>query len=328
MNTDEKLSLSELVGFRNRLNNIVTVDGVKNSIDDICTLIENTNVNSNTHKEQLSLYNEKFQSIKQQLDSVSEDVANHNKLISEELERVSKKFYASNYDLELAYDSAQSIRDGRQLTMSNKADEMFRQRIKMYVDWRFPILELGCRDGDMTNELVAGDPLYIVDNYQEFIDNTLSKFNDQYKNRVRPYLIQEESGQPNILDIQKLPIGQFGFIFSFNYFNYRSIQGLKDYLGQAKELLRPGGAMMFTYNNSDLEQQAAFAESYFMSYMPKSLLIPLCQSVGFDYVTSFDIGNLSWIEIRIPGELESIKAHQAMAKIVHIEKYPKELTFE
>ena len=94
MNTDEKLSLSELVGFRNRLNNIVTVDGVKNSIDDICTLIENTNVNSNTHKEQRSLYNDKFQSIKQQLDSVTEDVANHNKLISEELERVSKKFYA------------------------------------------------------------------------------------------------------------------------------------------------------------------------------------------------------------------------------------------
>ena len=112
---------------------------------------------------------------------------------------------------------------------------------------------------------------------------------------------------------------QFGFVFSYNYFNYRSIQGFKDYLSEIFKLLRPGGVMMFTYNNADLPQAAAYAENYFMSYMPKGLLIPLCRSLGFDMIADYDFSTLSWLEIKKPGELKTIKAHQALARINRIE---------
>jgi hypothetical protein len=325
-----RLSLSQLVGFRNKLNKTLTVDGMLSAIEVLTTDVGNLYVEDQTHQVFLQNCIKQFNNIEEQIYTLTNQLAEHNKIIAVELEEVSRKFYASNYDLELAYDNPQAIREVRKLPVPTEAVETFKKRIAMYVDWRFPILELGCRDGEMTGELVAGDPLYIVDNYQEFVENARLQFSEVFQNRIRPYVIRDQGPNgPGLdqLDCEKLPYGQFGYIFSYNYFNYCSIQGIKDYLTYAIKLLRPGGTMMFTYNNADIEQQAAHAENYFMSYMPKSILIPLCQSLGFDITADYDVGQLSWVEIRKPGELTTIKAHQALGKIQDVAMYPKELTF-
>ena len=339
---EKPFKLSKLIGFRNHLNATLTVKGIHNSVESLIDQLsrmsidqlpspDNTPMRVGIHHEYMEGYVERLQFIQSLIVEIEEMLQKENRTITNQLEVLSKKFYLANYDLELAYDTAESIREARKMTITKKADEDLRTRIGKYVDWKYPILELGCRDGEMTKELVAGDPLYIVDNYQEFIDSTMASFNPQYQHRVRPYVIRDnqpyEGPGPNVDDFAKLPQEQFGFVFSYNYFNYRSIQGIKDYLGLLHKVMRPGGVMMFTYNNADQEQQAAYAEGYFMSYMPKSLLIPLCQSMGFDIITTHDIGVLSWIEIKKPGELESIKAHQALARVLEVDKYPKELTF-
>ena len=61
---------------------------------------------------------------------------------------------------------------------------------------------------------------------------------------------------------------------------------------------------------------AAYADSYFMSYVPKSLLIPMCEQLGFEIISSTDLEPaVSWVEIRKPGELQMIKAHQVLGEI-------------
>jgi hypothetical protein len=73
---------------------------------------------------------------------------------------------------------------------------------------------------------------------------------------------------------------------------------------------------MFSYNDGDRPAGAGMAENFFMSYMPKSMLIPLCESLG--YIVTNDISrgmNISWLEIQKPGTLETNKAHQVLGEI-------------
>ena len=130
-----------------------------------------------------------------------------------------------------------------------------------------------------------------------------------YQGRVRKYLIDD-------FQIEGLPQNQFGFIFSYNFFNYLSLDSIKQYLIQAFKWLRPGGIMVFTYNNADLPIPASYADNYYMSYVPKSILIPMCESLGFEIeqTQDFDLG-VSWVEIKKPGKLSTIKASQALGEI-------------
>jgi SAM-dependent methyltransferase len=312
------MKLSDLVQFKNRLNETLSVYGIQQAIDHLNEDLRNviTGDVEMHHNEYVQQIMHRLVAVRDELEQLQSSLANQTRLANEEIEGMSREFYVRNYDLELAYSDAQSIREVRKLYIPERAVDTFITRIGKYVDWKYPMLEMGCRDGDMTKHLVAGDPLYVVDNFNEFLDVTVNQFNDDYKHRVRPYLIDDET-----INFDELPKDQFGFVFSFNYFNYRSMQSIKDYLREIFTLLRPGGVMMFTYNNADLAPAAAYAESYFMSYMPKSVLIPLVRSLGYDIITDFDFNPaFSWLEIRKPGDLYSIKAHQALARVLDMDK--------
>jgi hypothetical protein len=113
-----------------------------------------------------------------------------------------------------------------------------------------------------------------------------------------------------------LPVNQFGFIFSYNFFNYLSLDTIKQYLLQSLNWLRPGGKIVFTYNNADLPAAASYAETYFMTYVPKSILVPMAESLGYETIFSFDSEPaFSMIEFKKPGELKTIKASQTLGEI-------------
>ena len=85
------------------------------------------------------------------------------------------------------------------------------------------------------------------------------------------------------------------------------------------EWLRPGGTIVFTYNNADLPAAAAYAENYFMTYVPKSVLVPLAESIGFETVFSYNAEPaFSIIELQKPGQLKSIKVGQTAGEICYI----------
>jgi SAM-dependent methyltransferase len=230
--------------------------------------------------------------------------------ITQDINILAERFFKENYDVEkLRYNSPESIRESRILKLPTGVDHLLLSRIQLYSSWKYPALEIGCRDGEWTRSLIASDPLYIADIFDEFLVTAVSQFEPVYRGRVRKYLIKDFS-------IPGLPVKQFGFIFSYNFFNYVSIDTLKQYLIQALDWLRPGGVMLFTYNNADVPAAATYAENYYMSYVPKNMLIPLCESLGYQVIQTHDSEPaVSWIEIRKPGELSTIKAGQALGEI-------------
>ena len=240
---------------------------------------------------------------------------NHNKY-SELIDRInqaitaeSNKFFNYNYKIELKYDAVEEVRTVRVMPLSDEVHSDILNKIRIYTNWKYPALEIGCRDGEWTKYLIAADPLYIVDHFREFIESATQDFTDSYRNRIRTYLIQEH-------DMSALPQNQMGFVFCWNFLNYRSLDTLKEYLKEVKNLLRPGGVFMFSYNDGDRPGGAGMAEAFFMSYIPRSMLVPLCESLGFEIIADEARDqSISWLEIRKPGTLETVKAHQVLGEI-------------
>lgn len=305
------MKLNELVRLRNQLADALEISTLNNELEKNYAKLLNLTIDvdedlatgitkiANNHRDTNLLYQRDSENLTQLL-AVIQDKINH----------LSTQFFAENYQLELRCLDPDSVRKTRTIRHDTEFEQILVQRINLYSNWQYPALEIGCRDGEWTKFLVASDPLYIADMFDDFLSSAVEQFPPLYQGRVRKYLVQD------FYKISNLPKNQFGLIFSYNFFNYLSLDSIKQLLIQAMDWLRPGGHIIFTYNNADLPAAAAYAESYFMTYVPESILVPMAESVGFETGYLYNSGPaFSIIELRKPGELKSIKVGQTAGEI-------------
>jgi SAM-dependent methyltransferase len=306
------MQLSDMVRLRNELMNInfIATKSAVNAIDGKFTHLLNSPAHL-TYKEDLGSVINHIDSMETSITSMEDSVAQLIEKLNQEITDNTQEYLARGYIIDGGYGSdAADVdleRNGRQMELSNDLRSEILVRARGYTDWRFPGLEIGPGNGQWTEHLIAADPLYIVDMHQEFLDSTVSKFTPAYQNRIRPYLTGK-----NPFDLSMLPANQFGFIFSWNVFDYFPLKETKDMLEQCMNLLRPGGVMMFSFNNCDIPEFAEFAERGARAWMPKTLLIKTCNELGFTIIQDTN----TWIEIRKPGELKTVKAHQVLGEII------------
>lgn len=305
------MKFSEIVKLRERLREAYSTDAINNHITNLTN--EVAAIKSTTPG---SIFTDGVQTIVDDLRRATQNISHNNDVYNALMHQLDQqiafegtKFFGDNYKLEIKYNVVEKIRTIRVLPLSDEIHEEIVTRIRLYTSWQFPALEIGCRDGEWTKYMVSADPLYIVDHHREFTDSAIKEFTDEYKRRIRVYLTPDH-------DLSILPKNQFSFVLCWNFLNYRSLDTIKEYLKQIKELLRPGGVFLFSYNDGDRPAGAGYAENFFMSYMPKSMLIPLCESLGFEIISdqAREMA-ISWLEIRKPGELKTVKAHQTMGEL-------------
>jgi SAM-dependent methyltransferase len=242
-----------------------------------------------------------------QVNTPSEDFRNKIREIDDKITEVSHRLFANNYELEERDGGVDNIQN-RRINLRPEVEDIVKQRINMHSSWQYPALEIGCYNGEWTKLLIASDPLYIMDKYPRFLEETNNSFPEQYQRRLRKYPLKD-------YNFDALPKGQFGFIFSWSHFNYVSLDTMTQVLKSVKTLLRPGGVFMFSYNDGDTPEGAGMAENFAQTYLPQGILVPTCLSLGFEILRSFnELPNTSWLEIKQPGTLKTIKAHQVFGK--------------
>jgi len=305
------MNLDQLVTFRNQLqiayDSSVIVTEIDKNYQRFINLTDK--VDSEIQQRLLAIADE-HKNVKQYLDTTSSNIFSLLSHAQEKIDLLAKKLFSNNYELELTCNSIETVRNVRKIARDENFELALKQRINLYSNWQYPALEIGCRDGEWTKYLVASDPLYIADSFDEFLVSAVQQFPDLYQGRVRKYKIVENC------KIINLPSDQLGLIFSYNYFNYLSLDSIKQYLHQAMNWLRPGGKIIFTYNNADLPAAAAYAENFFMTYVPKTILQPMAESLGFETTFSYDAEPaFSIIEFKKTGQLKSIKLSQTSGEI-------------
>jgi SAM-dependent methyltransferase len=114
----------------------------------------------------------------------------------------------------------------------------------------------------------------------------------------------------------KLPQEQFGFILAYNYFDNMSMPYMQKMLKECFDLLKPGGKMLFTFNDCDLPHNIDLVEREFKYYTPGRLVKHYLENIGFTVLKHFrETYGMSWFEIEKPGVRDSVKGGQVLAQI-------------
>jgi len=191
--------------------------------------------------------------------------------------------------------------------------KFYNDRISFYTSWQYPGVVIRPLLGEHLNAMLASDPLYILDEDPELLQPTKKLFNKKYQGRLQ-YKIINESSPAYIRNI--LPNNQIGFMLINEYLNVRPFDLVKEYLKEIYEVLRPGGVALITFNNGDIPQATKNFEAGMYCYTPATLLLPLVELYGFEIIQHVDTSiNVSWIEIRKPGTLTSLRGGQALREI-------------
>jgi phospholipid N-methyltransferase len=317
------MKLSDLVRLKNSLQNFSADDAkaalevLDGQLNQLCNMPLHINYKESITENLLNL-----DGLEQNLNKIETKILALIETLEAEIKERTQEYLARGYIINGFYGSnatdVHTERNDRLLPITDETRSEIITRVRSYTDWRFPALEIGPGDGTWTEHLVAADPLYILDRQNEFLQSTLSKFNSVYRNRVRPYLTGIHANKQEN-DLSDLPKNQFGFIFSWNVFNYLPLKETKELLDQCMDCLRPGGTMMFSFNNCDVIQCAEYVEVGFRSWMPSQLLIDTCKQIGYEIITVRKIEEtVHWIEIRKPGELKTVKGHQVLGRITQV----------
>ena len=243
------MKLSEIVAYRNQLRSIDHTDQVSgalgyfNEVEHIVT----------SHQLQISNRSEDLQKI---ISDIQREVSKFKLTIDETIQQIESiiadresEYYQESskiYFEQSCFDSLDLILNRRlKITYENK--EMLMGAVRAHNSWRVPGMIIRPGLEDFIEDLVPLDPLYIVDSHQELMRPSVEKFTPEYQRRLRKYVITETHDNKIF---EQLPDGQFGLIFAYNYFNFKPVEVIKRYLQELFVKLRPGGGLVFTFNDS------------------------------------------------------------------------------
>jgi len=311
------MNLSQIVQFKNLIDSLAVDPVGSEAVRHFENLLYHAGNNIELRMESdIKNLERDFESIQQSVESFRQSFSNVSKSLQQLIESRDQIMYNHSmkvYQEEFSQDTIAHLLD-RKLLIDPESETVMRARLKNHADWRLPGMIIRPRTEDYINDMVALDPLYLVDHDLELVRPVTEQYLPEYQRRLRMYTINDYAERPIF---RNFPKGQFGVIFVYNYFNYKPLSVINDYLAEMFQLLRPGGILMFTYNNCDLWHCVSFAEKNYMCYTPGMKIWNLARDHG--YIVNFEHNGLldaKWIELKKPGDLTSIKGGQSLAKIV------------
>ncbi len=176
-------------------------------------------------------------------------------------------------------------------------------------------MEIRPAHGEISQHLVACDPLYLVDTDPELFKHVKKMWNPEYQRRLRYYTVSESDRRI----FHQLPQFQFGLIVAVDFFNFRPLDLIERYLLEIYQLLRPGGMVIFTYNNCDYPIGVDNFENSYYCYTPGRHVKAMAEKIGFRVAASFDLeNNVSWLELQKQGTKSSLRGGQTLGRISSI----------
>lgn len=310
------MKLSELIAFRNALDNILIPEIKREAelkLQNAVHYVQSQNVQIGDYLQQLNgqlqLINSNFDGFEQLVNQLKQD-------LETTIASVEPRWFQESYrlyDEEMVYETTDYILN-RVMNIADETKAMFQARLNYYSSWQQPALVIRPGLETYVQSMVSHDPLYIVDQDYDLLSPTINSFPEEYQRRLRPKVIKER--QPGPL-LTAIPNEQMGLVFAYNFFNFRPLEIIKQYFEEVYTKLKPGGAFLLTINDCDNEKAVMLVESSFACYTPGSLIKELAKSTGYEVVFTWSDGGPNlWMELRRPGKLTSLRGGQTLAKIL------------
>jgi hypothetical protein len=310
------MKLSELIAYRNYLEEtsaLLVGNATDRELDKIMHMIQTNSVQIDQFVDQLQTQQQNiqknFEEFEQLLDQLKQRIK---ELITQQEPAWFVESYRL-YECEMCYETTEYILR-RHSAISTESRITLQTRLLTYTDWQHAGMVIRPALETFTYDMVSFDPLYIIDESYELLEPTINKFPVQYQRRLRPYVINERGTDPMMI---KIPNGQFGMCLVYHLFNFRPLEIIKRYLIEVFQKLKPGGILIMTFNDCDREQAVMLVEQHFACYTPGYLVKDLVISLGYEILYSWhDGGPSTWLELRKPGTLATLKGGQSLAKVI------------
>jgi SAM-dependent methyltransferase len=258
-------------------------------------------------------------SIKQQGQEIIDNIVKKISVLDLEIDMLSTSMFDSDEYRDMMSESKiQGEQFANNLIISAELEAEIISKITEYSNLLYPALQINPKSKKWIDPMVAGDPLYLTHHNISLVKELIKTYPELYQNRLRLYEITDRN-------FSRLPQTQFSLVLCWDYLNYLSIEKVEKYVRQVWNLLRPGGCFMFSYSNCDLAGTTLRAESWACAYANSRWLKKLCNEIGYEIIElkDFETGDafnthVSWAILQKSGKLTTVKAAQAMAKIIHI----------
>jgi len=309
------MKLSGIVSYKNLLDSLSSGPEAQDLLNKILSMINVAEVSSVQISGAVDQLIQAHEKISQTIDEFEQQFQQLKQSVQNLIEQQESDYFRNSMDLyNTGYrnDSSEHIKN-RVIKVDAATSNMIQQRLKLYTSWQHPGMVIRPIHAPYVEDLVACDPMYFVDTSDKLLEPTKTWFGAQYQRRLCRYVIEEYSEDPAFIN---LPIGQFGLIYAFHFFEYRPWPVLQQYLNECFQLLRPGGVLAFTYNNCDLANRVGKVEHCSGCYTPGRMVRDHANELGYDIIFDIDDNSdTSWIELRKPGKFSSIRGGQTLAKI-------------
>ena len=207
------------------------------------------------------------------------------------------------------------------LLHNDKTKQVLFDTIDTYISNQYAALQISPGYGDVTEHILAGTPLYIADDDEAVLTHFTGEFfNDVMQRRTLFYTIDDDSDDP----LGALPQNTMGFCVIVDYFNFKTVSVIEKYLQSLYNVLRPGGVVIFTFNNCDYPKAIDKVDEMYYCYTTGLEMQTVCKKLGYEIIKlvarDYDElqNGISWLEIKKPGELSTIRAGQGLAQIMDL----------
>ena len=256
-----------------------------------------------------------FDQFEQRLDQLKIQTKDQIEQDEKEWFQRSSQWYQDTLDQRLSQtlEFANNFRNQR-VKISAETETLYISRVMRYSDWHHAGMIIHPGREPFMQHMVGNDPLYIVDESHALLEPVLNDYNPAYQRRLRTCVIEEQFDQEILA---KVPNGQIGVCLAYHYFNFRPFEMIKQYLIEIYQKLKPGGVLIMTFNDCERLAGLSWVEMNYACYNRASLIKDL--AMRLNYTVEFfyhDQGPGSWIELRKPGTLTSLRGGQTLAKIL------------
>jgi SAM-dependent methyltransferase len=310
------MKLSDAVAFLNLIDTLTTtetVQGASTDLNNIVHYLKNGCIDNTSTVEDMEIYQEialnAIGNFENSLKQARENVLAVVQQFESEYYAQSDGLYAS-----MLNDSPELIFDRRRSYHKDTLD-LLHSQIKLYADWHYPGMIIRPKNDSFVDDLVALDPLYVVDTHEKLLEPAVQKFPDVYQRRLRQYVINERAKKKTAI-FNQLPADQFGLVFAHEYFHYKPQHLIQRYLTEIFDLLRPGGVLMFTYNNCDFANAVKLVEHYSHMYTPGRKIKEIANQVGYEITNEINTSDgMCLLTLTKSGVRDSLRGGQTVALV-------------
>ena len=311
------MKLSQIVAFKNLLDDMTPLETMVVAHDKLAPILHTVKANGVQFENLTERLDRIYHKILSDLDEFDQTIESIESELSQLIIQSEQPYYNDSqqlYGQMTAYESTEYILN-RTMSIDDSIKDYITARIQQHGHWEHAGMIIRPGHEDWINYLVNCDPLYLVDQHLDLLDPSVLRFNDQYQRRLRLYAIQESFGQEIL---PRLPDNQFGFCLVYNFFNFKPIGIIKQYLTELYNKLKPGGTIAFTFNDCDRRGAVELVERNFICYTPGRAVMSHIESLGFNVRQKFKMSAAcTWVEIQKPGILTTLRGGQTLAKLVY-----------